>query len=100
MPPTHGYGNFYAPFIPRARHNQWVQHCASAQDAARAAQVLGARHVFGYAAGGAPYIRVAYSDRGTHEELVQLLPAGRALHLKVGEPWALPEDAGEAPSPP
>lgn len=93
MPPGFGYGNFYQRWVSPAQHNRWVQHCSNPQDAAQAAVLLGARKVFGYAAGGAPFIPVAYSDRGTHEQLAALL-AGNAdgpqpASLVLGQPFAL-----------
>jgi L-ascorbate metabolism protein UlaG (beta-lactamase superfamily) len=90
MPPGFGYGEFYARFIPRQRHNQWVRHCNGPRESAEAARRLRARFAFGYAAGGADFFPVAYSDRGTHQELARALAGGptRALELELGVPRA------------
>lgn len=91
MPPAYGYGNFYASALPTAEHNRWVRHCSDPADAAEAAAILRPRRVFGYAAGGAPYIRVAYTDRGTHAQLCALLgpDSGVPLDLQPGVPFRL-----------
>jgi L-ascorbate metabolism protein UlaG (beta-lactamase superfamily) len=73
MPPGYGYGDFYVAHIPPERHNEWVQLCNGPQEAAVAARELGARYAVGYAAGGAPYCEIAYSDRGTHADLAKIL---------------------------
>ncbi len=93
MPKGFGYGNFYARWIAHAQRNRWVQHCAGPQESAQAARLLRARHVFGYAAGGADFIALAYSDRGTHQYLAALLvePGDpQPLALPLGVPAALP----------
>lgn len=88
MPPGYGYGDFYARWIPRERHNEWVHHCNGPRESAEVARRLRAKYAFGYAAGGATYFPVAYSDRGSHAELARWLEGGptRPLDLKVGVP--------------
>lgn len=89
-PPGFGYGEFYAPWIPPERHNEWVQLCNGPEESAAAALLLGATHAFGYAAGGASCFDVSYSDRGTHEEfaaiLNQLRGRCRPMAMKLGSP--------------
>ena len=75
MPPGFGYGNFYAPWIPRARRNEWVQHCAGPEDAADACSRMKPRAAFGYACGGAPFIRTEYSDVGSHRAFAEQVVA-------------------------
>ncbi|MBK6687815.1 MAG: MBL fold metallo-hydrolase [Deltaproteobacteria bacterium] len=85
-----GYGNFYADWIPKVRYQEWVQHCAGPEEAARSLQILEPRYAFGYAAGGASYIRTSYSDLGDHDQLARLLE-GRGTQpvaLRIGEPVA------------
>ena len=86
-----GYGHFYAPWIPAERADQWVELCNGPRAAAAAARRLRARYAFGYAAGGAPFTHLAYSDRGTHAEMAAHLGVGptRALPLQVGVPVTL-----------
>ncbi len=83
-----GYGNFYRAFIPRERHNEWVQHCAGSEDALASLEILRPRLAFGYAAGGASFIETAYSDRGDHHQLAELLAARcgstSAIDLSIG----------------
>jgi hypothetical protein len=94
MPPGFGYGDFYALWIPPGKRNQWVELCAGPAESARAAVLLKARHAFGYAAGGAAFMPVAYSDRGTHAELADHLAkgghAGVPVDLPLARPWKLP----------
>jgi L-ascorbate metabolism protein UlaG (beta-lactamase superfamily) len=90
MPPGFGYGDFYAPWIPRERHDEWVLLCNGPRAAAEAAERLHARHAFGYAAGGAPFCNLAYSDRGTHAEMAAHLKDTRPLELLVGVPTKVP----------
>ncbi|MBI5497227.1 MAG: MBL fold metallo-hydrolase [Deltaproteobacteria bacterium] len=90
MPPGFGYGNFYAPFLPRARRNEWTRMCSGPAESAAAAVLLKARRVFGYAAGGAPYISVAYTDRGTHAELAARLRELNAGPVPVDLPLGTP----------
>jgi L-ascorbate metabolism protein UlaG (beta-lactamase superfamily) len=87
-PPGFGYGHFYAPWIPEAEHDRWVELCNGPRAAAAAAVRVGARFAFGYAAGGAPFTTIAYSDRGTHAEMAAHLGAGptRPLPFEVGVP--------------
>lgn len=87
-PPGFGYGEFYAPWIPRERRNEWVQLCNGPAEAAQAAARLKARRVFGYAAGGASYYALGYADRGSHEDLARLLNGSgpEAFALQVGRP--------------
>jgi len=93
MPPGFGYGNFYAPYMDPALRNEWLALCSNPDDAADAVLQLHAQRAFGYAAGGAPYIPVAYSDRGTHQELEAALArrgqGQRAQSLEVGKPQAI-----------
>lgn len=92
-PPDLGYGNFYADWVPRARHNEWRKHCAGPLDAARAAATFRPRFAFGYACGGTPYIPMAYCDRGDHEALAScisdLAPETTPVALPLGEPVRL-----------
>jgi L-ascorbate metabolism protein UlaG (beta-lactamase superfamily) len=89
-PPGFGYGEFYTPWIQRERRNEWVQLCNDPEDSAAAAVLLGARHAFGYAAGGASCFEVGYSDRGTHEEFATILEQHpmrpQPLAMKLGSP--------------
>jgi L-ascorbate metabolism protein UlaG (beta-lactamase superfamily) len=91
MPPGFGYGDFYTPWIPPAKHNQWIQLCNGPRESAAAAAALRARWAFGYAAGGASFYPLAYTDRGTHAELAAALAAQgaatRPLDLRLGIPW-------------
>jgi hypothetical protein len=41
--------------------------------AAEMARLMGARKVFGYAAGGVPWMPTTYSDEGDHADLAALL---------------------------
>ena len=88
--PELGYGNFYADWIPRHQHNEWVQHCGDPADAVESARRMRPRYAFGYASGGAPYIRTAYSDYGDHETFVRLMAANDldtcAVNLPLGQP--------------
>ncbi len=68
-----GYGNFYADWVAPEQRQEWVQHCAGPKEAAVAATKMKARHAFGYAAGGASFIRTEYADRGTHAEFAARL---------------------------
>lgn len=93
MPAAFGYGNFYQDFISPVRHQEWVQHCAGPEEAAENAAIFRPRAAFGYAAGGASFIKTAYSDRGDHtsfaEALGRVAPEVRAVSLPLGEPVAL-----------
>lgn len=90
MPAAFGYGNFYQDFISPARHQEWVQHCAGPKEAAENAALFNPRAAFGYAAGGASFIKTAYSDRGDHEsfarELERVAPEVKAVSLPLGSP--------------
>ncbi len=90
MPPGFGYGDFYADWVPSARRNEWAQHCAGPREAARAAALFRPRHAFGYAAGGASFIRTEYSDTGDHAALAALLEAARLEAPDATRPVALP----------
>jgi hypothetical protein len=94
MPPGLGYGEFYWPWIPESKRNQWTQLCNGPRESAQAARLLGARHAFGYAAGGASFYTLAYTDRGTHTELAACLTEEgvptRPLDLTLGVPTAVP----------
>jgi hypothetical protein len=87
-PPGFGYGHFYTPWIAPELHDRWIQLCNGPREAADAARRVGARYAFGYAAGGAPFTDIAYSDRGTHAEMAEHLGEGptRALMFRVGVP--------------
>lgn len=87
MPDGFGYGNFYREWIPRVRHNEWVRHCSTPEDAARSVEILGPRFAFGYAAGGASFIRTEYSDTGDHQTFAQLIKG--AVSLPLGSPVAI-----------
>lgn len=71
MPRALGYGNFYADWIPEVQRNEWVRHCAGPKEAVESIARMKPRFAFGYAAGGASYIRTAYSDVGSHDELAR-----------------------------
>jgi len=88
MPPGFGYGDFYAKWIPRERHNEWIQMTNGPRESAEAARRLRARYAFGYAAGGFAEYRLMYCDRGTHAELAALLGDGptRPLDLRLAVP--------------
>jgi L-ascorbate metabolism protein UlaG (beta-lactamase superfamily) len=90
MPAGFGYGDFYAEWVPRARHREWVQHCAGPREAARAAAAFRPRFAFGYAAGGASFIRTEYSDTGDHAAFAELLQSARAADPGATRPVALP----------
>lgn len=102
-----GYGSFYREWIPRARHNEWVHHCSGPEDAVHNAALLRPRFVFGYASGGATYIRTEYSDTGDHETLAELLAAASGadpalagvapVALPLGEPVPIASLAGLPP---
>ena len=93
MPPGFGYGNFYADWIPRARHQEWVQHCAGPKEALASLRLMKPKQAFGYAAGGASFIRTEYSDAGSHEELAALIEASdletEPVTLELGVPHPL-----------
>lgn len=90
-PPELGYGNFYSDWIPKVREQEWVQHCAGPEEAAASLAILEPRYAFGYAAGGANFIRTSYSDVGEHARLAELLvnQKTRPVALKIGEPVSL-----------
>lgn len=92
MPPGFGYGDFYAKWIPRERHNEWIQMTNGPRESAEVARRLRARHAFGYAAGGFADYRLMYCDRGTHAELAAHLGAGptRPLDLELAVPARVP----------
>lgn len=93
MPEGFGYGNFYREWVPRVRHNEWVRHCSSPADAVHSLSILKPRFAFGYAAGGASYIRTEYSDTGDHQTLARLLheqnSPTKPVSLTIGQPVAL-----------
>jgi L-ascorbate metabolism protein UlaG (beta-lactamase superfamily) len=91
MPLGFGYGNFYADWVPRIRHREWVRHCAGPKEAQASLQIFKPRWAFGYAAGGASYIRTEYSDTGDHETLARLLGDGetKPATLQIGVPVSL-----------
>lgn len=101
-PADYGYGNFYRDWVPVVRHNEWVQHCAGPRDAAASLALFEPRFAFGYAAGGASWIGVAYSDTGDHEQLSGYIRNQafdtRSVSLPLGTPVRadalaeLPED--------
>lgn len=97
MPRELGYGNFYEDFIPLAARNEWVQHCAGPEEAAANAAIARPRYCFGYAGGGASYVKTSYGDVGTHEALAALLRAAASgpddpqpVELAIGVPWSPP----------
>lgn len=95
MPKELGYGNFYRRWIPAERRNQWLQHCAGPRDALESLRLFEPRFAFGYAAGGASWIKTEYSDRGAPEELArQLADSGlstKPLELELGVPMVVPQ---------
>lgn len=101
MPEGFGYGNFYEPWIPRARRNEWVQHCAGPADAADAAARMKPRFAFGYACGGAEYIRTEYGDVGSHRQMAERIIARelstRPVSMPLGVPVALSDLDGLEP---
>lgn len=100
MPRDLGYGNFYADWVPPARRNEFVRHCAGPKEAAASVARLEPRYAFGYAAGGASYVRTAYSDMGDHDELARLLEAQsgptKPVALEIGE-RVLVSELGDLP---
>jgi len=93
-----GYGNFYRDWVPVVQHNEWVQHCAGPADAVHALEIFKPRFAFGYAAGGASWIPVAYSDTGDHEQMADRLDAARNQAfdtLPVSLPLGRPVRASE-----
>ncbi len=96
MPAGFGYGNFYADWVPRVRHQEWVQHCAGPEEAQASLRIFQPRFAFGYAAGGAPYIRTEYSDTGDHDQLARAIREDDALEtqpiaLTIGTPIGIAE---------
>ena len=93
MPPGLGYGNFYADWVPRTRRNEWVQHCAGPEEAAASVELFGPRFAFGYAAGGASYVRTEYSDVGDHDRFAARLATARTrpVALPLGRPILIRE---------
>ncbi len=93
MPEGFGYGNFYREWVPRVRHNEWVRHCSAPADAAHSLALFKPRFAFGYAAGGASYIRTEYSDTGDHQTLAKILreqnSETKPVDLPLGTPVAL-----------
>ena len=84
-----GYGNFYRDWIPSVQHSEWTNHCMGPHDAHEMLSVLKPRSVFGYAAGGADYIETSFSDRGSHEELKNLISDSdsvRPIDFVLGRP--------------
>lgn len=90
MPPPYGYGGFYFPWLPEERHNEWIVLCNGPEEAAAAAQQLRARYAFGYAAGGVTSYLLAYSDRGTHEEMASFLREQQTSEGRKTEPIEMP----------
>ncbi len=82
-----GYGHFYREWIPPSKLNEWIALTCSPEESAEAAQLLGARQAFGYAA-GASFMPMSYSDRGSHAELAELLQRTQItpLALPLGTP--------------
>jgi L-ascorbate metabolism protein UlaG (beta-lactamase superfamily) len=94
MPPPFGYGNFYVRWLPSQRRNEWVELCNGPPEAAEAARAIGARFAVGYAAGGAAFYALQYTDRGSHAEIAEILaktPGGPVpLAMRVGVPTRVP----------
>jgi hypothetical protein len=95
MPPPFGYGHLYAPWIPAEKRNEWVRLCNGPRESAAVARRLGARHAFGYAAGGARFYELAYTDRGSHAALAAALRGDREavtapLDLPLGRAVRVP----------
>ena len=88
-----GYGHMFGPWVDQQRRNQWIELTANPEQAAEATAVLQPRHVFGYAAGGGPWVKLKYSDRGSHDDLVAALHrrglSDRAVALQPGRAWSL-----------
>jgi L-ascorbate metabolism protein UlaG (beta-lactamase superfamily) len=83
-----GYGNFYQGWLDDKTWNKWMDFCAGPKESAEAAVLMKAKRAFGYAAGGANYHQLAYSDRGTHAELAAFLDGKpcRPVALPLGQP--------------
>lgn len=96
MPPGLGYGNFYEAWVPAVRRNEWVQHCAGPTTAAESVRLFEPRFAFGYAAGGASFIRTEYSDVGDHDALARELEGAptQPIALPLGRPIRIEELAG------
>ncbi len=96
-----GYGNFYAEWVPRPRHNEWVQHCAGPEASAKNAARFSPRFAFGYACGGTTYLPMAYCDRGDHNQFADRLLANEGgtqpVALPLGHPVQI-SDLGGLPS--
>ncbi len=90
MPQGLGYGNFYQDWVPKVQHNEWVQHCAGPKEALESLEIFEPRYAFGYAAGGAPYIRTEFSDTGNHAQLAELLRASKLSTRPVQLPLGVP----------
>lgn len=90
MPDGFGYGSFYADWVPRVRRNEWVAHCAGPRESAASVAILRPRFAFGYAAGGASFIRTEYSDTGDHQQLARLVEAALSDTRPVALPLGLP----------
>ena len=104
MAPGFGYGNFYGPWMTRQKANQWIELCAGPVEAADAAELLGARRAFGYAAGGATFVPLAFSDRGTHVDMARILKqrgsSCEAWALGLGVPTLAERGAVQKPGRP
>jgi L-ascorbate metabolism protein UlaG (beta-lactamase superfamily) len=88
-----GYGHLYANWIPAARRARFGQFTNGPVEAAFLAERLGARQVFGYAAGGPGYGPMQYSDDGSHDGLAECLRARAStcvpVRLEPGVPFAI-----------
>ena len=84
-----GYGNFYRDWIPEIQHHEWIQHCMGPTEVCEMLALFEPSYVFGYAAGGADFIEISFSDRGTHEELAALITNAdlktQARQCKIGQ---------------
>ncbi len=89
-PPGLGYGNFYERWIDRNRYQEWTKHCAGPKDAVDSLKIFRPGFAFGYASGGAEFIRTEYSDRGSHHELVCRVQEAelstRMIDMPLGKP--------------
>lgn len=94
MAPGFGCGNFYGPWMPSQKANQWIELSAGPEDAARAAHLVGATKAFGYAAGGASYIPMGFSDHGTHADMAKALEARNSATKAWAPLLGVPEPAG------
>ena len=87
-PPGFGYGSFYERWIPKHRRGEFIRHTAGPAESAAFVRRFKPRRAFGYAAGGAPWIRTEYADRGDHAAFAAALEGSETtpLELPLGRP--------------